>query len=722
MGMFRETLVEGEEGVNSFTDASGSQPRSNTKKNRISPAKRVNKKKVEANPRINKSSLKTMNRVDSSISSNRNVIQIVLWYWDSGCLKHMTEDRSQLRNFVKKFIRTVRIRNDHFGAIMCYEDYVIGDSVISRVYYVEGLGHYLFSVRKFCDFDLEVAFRKHSCYVRDTYGVELTKGSRSSNLYTISVEDMLKSSPICLLSKASKNKSWLWHRRLNHLNFDKMADENIPAPAPTRSNDQILPFAAWDKTGAYRFQLDKDWFRLDTNLVREDLEITPVDQAHQFVSPPLGDVIMDFVNQLGYPGEIHFVSRIAMNNLPRYPVLQMLWGIITRTNIDYAELIHHNIHKRSGSPLNFAEDDPSLGNLKIAAAKEGGKKKTTPKADKPVKPAPAKQAKPATAKQPKPKLVKEKPTKHTPIQKAGKGKVIKARLVKSSLQLVDEPDDEQDQPKVVPKPQGASEEFDLERAIQTSLESFQAQGQEHVGGVAIREPVAEATCPLPVIEGKEKAIATEEQAAQSLLALHTPKRRSTTDQFIFQRRIPATKEASTGPSAQPQDDTSANIVCETPSPTDAKTGTETEKVISEGDIKILNIGEEHEEDMDNQVYLEEQTTKLDECQAGSDPGKTPESRPPPDDDKMDEDQARSDPKRSHVALAGPNLEPMHDDFVATVYPKVHENLKFLADEQVILEDPPSSSVTLSSMKNLDDTYTFGDQFFNNKLTKDLSPP
>ncbi|GJX83098.1 retrovirus-related pol polyprotein from transposon TNT 1-94 [Tanacetum coccineum] len=125
---------------------------------------------------------------------------------------------------VKKFIGTVRFGNDHFGAIMGYGDYVIGDSVISRVYYVEGLGHNLFSVGQFCDSDLEVAFRKHSCYVRDTDGVELIKGSRGSNLYTISVEDMMKSSPICLLSKASKNKSWLWHRRLNHLNFGTIND------------------------------------------------------------------------------------------------------------------------------------------------------------------------------------------------------------------------------------------------------------------------------------------------------------------------------------------------------------------------------------------------------------------------------------------------------------------------------------------------------------------
>ncbi|GJT35545.1 retrovirus-related pol polyprotein from transposon TNT 1-94 [Tanacetum coccineum] len=72
--------------------------------------------------------------------------------------------------------------------------------------------------------NLEVAFRKHSCYVRTKDGVDLLKGSWGSNLYTISVEDLMKSSPICLLSKASKNKSWLWHRRLNHLNFSTIND------------------------------------------------------------------------------------------------------------------------------------------------------------------------------------------------------------------------------------------------------------------------------------------------------------------------------------------------------------------------------------------------------------------------------------------------------------------------------------------------------------------
>ncbi|GJR32655.1 retrovirus-related pol polyprotein from transposon TNT 1-94 [Tanacetum coccineum] len=176
--------------VNSCTDASASQPRSNTKKNRILPAKSVNKKNVEEHPRTNKSNLKTKNCVNSSISSKRtvinsnshtacktcnkclisanhdmcvvtylhsvnaspsvkNVVRKVKQVWKPkqvkqvwkptgkilptiGCSIHMTGDRSRLRNFMKTFIGTVRFGNDHFGAIMGYGDYVIGDSVICK--------------------------------------------------------------------------------------------------------------------------------------------------------------------------------------------------------------------------------------------------------------------------------------------------------------------------------------------------------------------------------------------------------------------------------------------------------------------------------------------------------------------------------------------------------------------------------------------------------------
>nr|GEV60473.1 retrovirus-related Pol polyprotein from transposon TNT 1-94 [Tanacetum cinerariifolium] len=1164
-----------------------------------------------------------------------------------GCSKHMMGDRSQLRNFVKNFIGTVRFRNDHFGAIMGYGDYVIGDSAISRVYYVEGLGHNLFSVRQFCDSDLEVSFRKHSCYVRDTDGVELIKGSRRSTLYTISIEDMMKSSPIFLFFKASKNKSWLWHRRLNHLNFEavatacytqnrslitchnktpyellhakkpdltilcvfgalcyptndnedlgklqpttdigifvglaptfltpgqissglvpdlvpaapyvpptnkdleilfqqmfdeylkplrvkrpvspaltvlvpvnsagvavestimednpfahvendpfvnvfaleprskasssedvstrestywiykikldeygdvlknkarlvakgyrqeegidfeesfapvahikairilianaasknmiiyqmdvktaflngelkeevyvsqpegfvdpnhpthvyhlkkafyelkqaprawydilswfllnnkfskgavdltlftqktgkhillvqiyvddiifastdpkacdiffdetsskfemsmmgqmsfflclqvsqnpgdifinqsefaleilkkfgmdscdpidtpmvdrlklnddplgilvnqtrfrsmvgslmylnasrpdlvfaiymcaryqasptkkhlealkwvfwylkgtinwglwcpkdtamalmtyadadhavtslsavimsttpgpstltydtislenKMADENVPTLAPTRSDDQILPFAAWVPIGNSNFVLDlhkrqknpifqisvdilqnTNFFRaftastlldetrfiLDVNLRRDALEIMPIDQAHQFVSPPSGDAIMDLICKLvrAIISMINqcLTSKTSGHDRPRYLVLQMLWGIITSTNVDYAELLWeefvqairtfltdkanlgsptkkdrkdkphfiaycqftkiiichlgriHNIHQRSASLLHLVEEDFRLGNLKFVPKGKIDEvfgmpildelisnnirnapyfnaylemvtkhdQKVAAKKPKVIKERPSKAS---NTKPPKPKPAKEKSTMTTLPEQVGKGKIVKVHKAKSLFQLVDEPNEEPAHSESEPEPelkhQGEGEEDDMECAIQMSLESFQAQSQAHVSGMAIREPVAEATRPLPVVEGKCKAIATEEQAAHSLLALHTPKRRNTTDQFVLQRRIPVTKVASTGPSAQAQDDTSVNIVRDSPSPADAETeiGVASEKTNCRDKTEILQINEEKGNDVDDQVNLD----------------------------------------------------------------------------------------------------------------------
>ncbi|GJT69991.1 retrovirus-related pol polyprotein from transposon TNT 1-94 [Tanacetum coccineum] len=130
---------------------------------------------------------------------------------------------------------TVRFRNDQIARIMGYGDYQLGKVIISRVYYVDGLGHNLFSVGQFCDADLEVAFRKNTCFIRNLEGVDLLSGSRDTNLYTISLDDMLKSSPICLLSKSSKTKSWLWHRRLSHLNFgtlNKLAKDGLARGIP----------------------------------------------------------------------------------------------------------------------------------------------------------------------------------------------------------------------------------------------------------------------------------------------------------------------------------------------------------------------------------------------------------------------------------------------------------------------------------------------------------
>ncbi|GJX32122.1 hypothetical protein Tco_0241977 [Tanacetum coccineum] len=330
----------------------------------------------------------------------------------------------------------------------------------------------------------------------------------------------------------------------------------------------------------------------------------------------------------------------------------------------------HNIHQRSTSPFHLVEEDLRLGNLKfvpkgeedevfgmpipnelisnnirnapyynaylemvtkhdqkVAAEKEGKKKSASSKQPKP-NPAIEKSSKPEPA--PKPKVTKEKPSKASTAKP--------------------------------PKPKPAKEKS-------TKATPLQKAGKE----------------------GKGKAIVTEEQAAQSLLALHTPKRRSTTDQFIFQRQTSATEEASTGPSAQPQDDTSTNIIRDSPSLTYAETGAGSDKINSGGDTEILQINKELGEDVEKQVDLEEKTTELDQDQAGSDPGETHESRPPPEHVLIDKDQAGLDPGIRRVALAGPDPEPTHDEFMVTLY-----------------------------LKNLEDAYAIGDQFINDKSTEDDS--
>nr|GEW82957.1 hypothetical protein [Tanacetum cinerariifolium] len=129
--------------------------------------------------------------------------------------KHMTGDRSQLANFVNKFLGKVKFGNDHVAKIIGYGDYQIGNVTILKVYYVEGLGHNLFSIGRFFDSNLKVSFSQHICFIRNLKGDDLLTGSRGNNLYTLSLVDMMVSSHICLLLKASKTKSWLWHRRLS---------------------------------------------------------------------------------------------------------------------------------------------------------------------------------------------------------------------------------------------------------------------------------------------------------------------------------------------------------------------------------------------------------------------------------------------------------------------------------------------------------------------------
>ncbi|GJZ30883.1 integrase, catalytic region, zinc finger, CCHC-type containing protein [Tanacetum coccineum] len=142
----------------------------------VAPKTRFYEKATQSKT-LDTTSVASKSKIDEASASKARdkVVQIVLWVVDSGCSKHMTGDRSLLRNFVEKFMGTVRFGNDNFAAITGYGD-------------------------------------------------DLIIGGRDWNLYTISISDMSASSPICLMSKATLTKSWLWHRRLSHLNFGTIND------------------------------------------------------------------------------------------------------------------------------------------------------------------------------------------------------------------------------------------------------------------------------------------------------------------------------------------------------------------------------------------------------------------------------------------------------------------------------------------------------------------
>nr|GFA38805.1 integrase, catalytic region, zinc finger, CCHC-type, peptidase aspartic, catalytic [Tanacetum cinerariifolium] len=118
---------------------------------------------------------------------NPNLVEIILFIVDSRCSKHMTGNLKLLINFVEKFLGTVKFENDQIAPILGYGDLVQRAISIKRVYYVEGLNHNLFSVGQFCDADLEFAFRKSTCFIRDLKGNDLLTSSHGTDLNDIVV-------------------------------------------------------------------------------------------------------------------------------------------------------------------------------------------------------------------------------------------------------------------------------------------------------------------------------------------------------------------------------------------------------------------------------------------------------------------------------------------------------------------------------------------------------
>ncbi|GJS66800.1 retrovirus-related pol polyprotein from transposon TNT 1-94 [Tanacetum coccineum] len=293
-------------------------------------------------------------------------------------------------------------------------------------------------------------------------------------------------------------------------------------------------------TGLYSCQLDEQWFNLHKDILRDALNINPANDNNPFVAPPSSDVVIEYVNTLGYPNTLKNVLAMSVNALyqpwrailsminmcligkttgydqPRHPVLQILWGknlatascrkkktaLLLIPNVRFTKLIihhlrnKHNIHQRTSLPLHYSHDENVLNTLMFVGKDERGKVEEggateSSEATKVTKPKAAKVTKPTGKKR---KLIKETSNAPSLAKQSKASKVTKKRKPKSPLKLVDEPSDEG-----VP----------VEEPTHTDEEAYLQQVLE-----------------LSARKGKEKVI--EEQVAHDLLTLQTPKKKSPT--------------------------------------------------------------------------------------------------------------------------------------------------------------------------------------------------
>ncbi|GKD42878.1 hypothetical protein Tco_1267523 [Tanacetum coccineum] len=376
---------------------------------------------------------------------------------------------------------------------------------------------------------------------------------------------------------------------------------------PNRTDEQILPRSRWvPHTNIFRAFIASStipsiYIQQFWDTVRYD-KTTGIDNNNAFSSPPTPDVLIKFVNNLGYPKVVRTLSDVMTNDMfqpwralttiinlcltgktlglerPRAPVLQYLWGIAKRAHIDYAKRIKHKFHSRPGSPLHLTNEEHVLGYLKfsvkgtkrevfgmpipnnlITAGIQGEQyhnaylekvakhqrylageevsdpdspapkpaKATKPKATKQSKPLAPKAAlvtKPATSKAPK--TTASRPPKPTPAttKPSKKDQSKKRKLVKESSKA----------PSSAKRP----------KAVEESLKDVHAAHQGPLPPVVIKEPESGKFQPLLEVQGKGKEKVNEEPAAQVLLNLQNPKKKSPADQYIFQRRSSAPTEPS----------------------------------------------------------------------------------------------------------------------------------------------------------------------------------
>nr|GFB03999.1 hypothetical protein [Tanacetum cinerariifolium] len=258
-------------------------------------------------------------------------------------------------------------------------------------------------------------------------------------------------------------------------------------------------------------------------------------------------------------------------------------------------------------------------------------------------------------------------------------------------------------PKLVKNlPNVAAEDTDLQKALEESMKTTYDLPRGLLPPVVIKEPESGKYQPLPEVTGKGKAKVAEDQVAHDLLSLQKHKKTSPTDQYIFQRRV-SEPTGSSGHNESPYDLLEQSDSEE-----------ELQKVVLEADEGGQDKGQARP---NPSIQAEDQTRTdagaQDEGQAGSNPDETSEGQAGLDPGDVGA-KVQSIPSlvvhagsdREHMDLDVADVSPqpttkqLDEWFTATAYPKVQENLKLVVEEQVLLEDPVSSSGTLSSLQHL----------------------
>nr|GEX33036.1 retrovirus-related Pol polyprotein from transposon TNT 1-94 [Tanacetum cinerariifolium] len=478
------------------------------------------------------------------------------------------------------------------------------------------------------------------------------------------------------------------------------------------------------KAGSYMCQLDEHWFVLTKDTLREALEITPINNNQPFVTPPSSDALINFTS--GF-------------ERPRAPVLQILWGIVKLANIDYAEriweefvqsihtfiedkrnlfwhttrkkratliviptirftklIIHHlqrryKFYLRPDSPLHLPNEEPVLGYLKFSAkgtkrevfgmpipgsvqdspASKPNKLARKPKSTAPKAPPRPAVSTPVTSAQPAPTSAPTKPQekkhkqatetsdKPPKAKKSKYGGIGKKRSLKSVAAS-----EAEDVP--VMEPQVAAKDTDFQKALEESMKTAYALPWGPLPPVVIREPESGKYQPILEVPGKGKAKSdSEEESGKVVLGAN--------------EGCQGEGQAGPDPGAQAE----------------GQMGSDT------GDQDEGQAGSNPDE--------------IFEGQAGPDPGNAGaevHSIPSP------VVHAGSDHEHMNLNVADvspqPTTEQLDEGFTATVYPKVQENLKLTVEDRVLLEEPASSSGTLSSLQHLSRDISFGDLFFSDK--------